>query len=628
MPFLQAMNGSSGGGGGGNSGLRLAVPTNVAIVNADEAASLTWTDPTDLVIDGTTRATWAGTYIVRKTVTPPTGIDDGTVVYVETIRNSHTSTPFTDTGLTNGTKYYYGIFPITTDGAVTNTVVETITPSAIVPNAPVITEVKGKNQQAIISFTSSTVGANVKFVFKVGSAPESATDGTVYSGYSSSPATVTGLTNDTTYYVAAYAYNSKRDSLQSNVETVMPSDAIRLAFHYSENNSSPDSVTYPEGYDNSSFTDPFYVNLSNGVPHYGDWDFTTPELSWLLPKSCMLKYDGTVDYYLDEDDETKRADGVTASDVADVNYGGNAMMEWGQDGKKIYWKIMLDQDGKGFTFVVANKATDVDMKAWNHYDCDGNLTDHFYTPKYYGSSDGTRLRSISGSTNSTGQDRATEISRALANNVNDKVEWYTEVYADYLLLAMLCVLISKSTNTQAKFGKGNTGGGNQIGQGTMNGKGLFFGSSNNYGIGVKVFGMENPWGNIWRCIAGLINDHGAVKIKLTYGTEDGSSANGYNTDGTGYLVNGSTGGGENYINHMNITTKGITPNSIIPSGNTSYYCDMAWFNTERLAYGAVGGDKNNGDGAGIFSFNLPWVATAKESHLGACLSCKPLATVA
>lgn len=46
-----------------------------------------------------------------------------------------------------------------------------------------------------------------------------------------------------------------------------------------------------------------------------------------MPRPCMLKSDGTVDYYLDPDDYTKKEDGETPSDIANVNYNGNAMME-------------------------------------------------------------------------------------------------------------------------------------------------------------------------------------------------------------------------------------------------------------------------------------------------------------
>ena len=571
------------------TGWKLSAPTNVAVVNFDEAAKITWTDPDDVVINGGIAAAWAGTKVIRKEGSAPTSPTDGVEVVNETTRNQYQNTPVVDTGLTNGVTYYYGIFPYTDLGAYNLQSVTSFIPAEIILYAPVINSIQGSDQMATIAFTSATAEANVKFVFKTGSAPTSPSDGTVFSPFTTSPAVITGLTNDTHYYVAAYAYTALRTSEKSNVVEVTPS--VCFAFHYSENDSNPASVTYPAGYDNSDYTDTFYVDLSTGTPHYGDWDKTDKKNKWLFPKPCMLKYDGTVDYYLNENDETKKEDG-TASDVANKSYAGNAMVEWGQDGRKLYWKIVPDSDGKGFTFVIASAQVDNDMQPWNHYNCKGEIAEHFYTPIYFGSSDGTRLRSISGGTNYVNNSATAELTLAKANNLTSDEIWNTEVYCDFLLTAMLCILISKSTNSQAKFGYGRCASGNAIGQGTMNGKGMFFGKSDKTS-GVKVFGMENPWGNLWRRIAGLINANGTVKLKLTYGKQDGSTVEGYNTTGSGYINHGTmagTSGG--YTSHMNITNRGITPETISGSDST-YYCDGGWFNNGQVNYAIVGGNWNN-----------------------------------
>ena len=602
-------------------GLKLSAPTNVAVVNFDEAAKITWTDPDDVVINGGIAATWAGTKVIRKEGSAPTSPTDGVEVVNETTRNQYQNTPVVDTGLTNGVTYYYGIFPYTDLGVYNLQSVTSFIPSEIILYAPVINSIQGSDQKATIAFTSASAEANVKFVFKTGSAPTSPTDGTVFSPFTTSPAVITGLTNNTHYYVAAYAYTSIRTSEKSNVVEVTPS--VCFAFHYSENDSSPASVTYPAGYDNSDYTDTFYVDLSTGAPHYGDWDKTDKKNKWLFPKPCMLKYDGTVDYYLNENDETKKEDG-TASDVANKSYAGNAMVEWGQDGRKLYWKIVPDSDGKGFTFVIASAQVDNDMQPWNHYNCKGEIAEHFYTPIYFGSSDGTRLRSISGGTNYVNNSATAELTLAKANNLTSDEIWNTEVYCDFLLTAMLCILISKSTNSQAKFGYGRCASGNAIGQGTMNGKGMFFGKSDKTS-GVKVFGMENPWGNLWRRIAGLINANGTVKLKLTYGKQDGSTVEGYNTTGSGYINHGTmagTSGG--YTSHMNITNRGITPETISGSDST-YYCDGAWFNNGQVNYALVGGPWNFTLLGGAFCVYLSYAASTAGTSVGAVLSCKPLA---
>ena len=233
---------------------------------------------------------------------------------------------------------------------------------------------------------------------------------------------------------------------------------VKFAFHYSETDSNPDSVTYPSGYDNSNWSsDTAYMDYTNDTFHYGNWDpsgTNADKLSWLFPKPCMLKYDGTVDYYLDPNDYTKKADG-TASDIANTRYNGNAMMEWGQNDKKIYWKLVPDDSNYGFTFCVANYEADEDYDCWNHYDCDNAIKDHFYTPIYFGSLVSDKLRSLSGQSNSTGTTRQQEINYAKANNTDaNKAHWYTEVYADWLLQGMLTTLITKSLDSQTKIGKG------------------------------------------------------------------------------------------------------------------------------------------------------------------------------
>ena len=603
------------------TGWKLSAPTNVAVVNFDEAAKITWTDPDDVVINGGIAATWAGTKVIRKEGSAPTSPTDGVEVVNETTRNQYQNTPVVDTGLTNGVTYYYGIFPYTDVGVYNLQSVTSFIPSEIILYAPVINSIQGSDQMATIAFTSATAEANVKFVFKTGSAPTSPSDGTVFSPFTTSPAVITGLTNDTHYYVAAYAYTALRTSEKSNVVEVTPS--VCFAFHYSENDSNPASVTYPAGYDNSDYTDTFYVDLSTGTPHYGDWDKTDKKNKWLFPKPCMLKYDGTVDYYLNENDETKKEDG-TASDVANKSYAGNAMVEWGQDGRKLYWKIVPDSDGKGFTFVIASAQVDNDMQPWNHYNCKGEIAEHFYTPIYFGSSDGTRLRSISGGTNYVNNSATAELTLAKANNLTSDEIWNTEVYCDFLLTAMLCILISKSTNSQAKFGYGRCASGNAIGQGTMNGKGMFFGKSDKTS-GVKVFGMENPWGNLWRRIAGLINANGTVKLKLTYGKQDGSTVEGYNTTGSGYINHGTmagTSGG--YTSHMNITNRGITPETISGSDST-YYCDGAWFNNGQVDYASAGGRWDGSLLVGCLYIHLSNTVSNTNAGDGAALSCKPLA---
>lgn len=404
-------------------------------------------------------------------------------------------------------------------------------------------------------------------------------------------------------------------------------DVYVFAVHYSETDSNPNSADYPSGYDNYGWT-PFAMNLSTGVPNYGSWNpsgVNADKLKWFYPRSCMLNYNGTVAYYLDENDETKKANG-TASDVANTSFGGNAMMEWGQDGKRLYWKITADTNNDGWTFVVSN-AEVLGLKPWNHYDVNGDENEHWYTPKYFGSSDGTRMRSISRQSNYVNKTAASEISLAEANNqTNDKI-WTTETFCDYMFIGLLCALISKSLNSQAKFGAGRSASGNTsaIGQGTMNGKGQFYGKSNGTD-GVKIFGMENFFGNLWRRVRGLININGSYRIKMTYDQTDGSTTDGYNLDGTGYINAGNIGTTATWVYPKHDI---VRDNCILAQTNggseTTYYCDATYLGASGTFYALLGGRWDNAGRGGVFCVNLGNAASDAATGLGAALSCKPLA---
>ena len=85
-------------------------------------------------------------------------------------------------------------------------------------------------------------------------------------------------------------------------------------FHIDGSESSPSgNISYAVQYNGKNVENYGYtaasMNFSTGVINPGSWNLTD---DFFVPRSCMLKNDGTVDYYLSESDETKKADGVTA----------------------------------------------------------------------------------------------------------------------------------------------------------------------------------------------------------------------------------------------------------------------------------------------------------------------------
>lgn len=362
------------------------------------------------------------------------------------------------------------------------------------------------------------------------------------------------------------------------------------------------------------------MNYSTDTFDYGDWGD-----AWFIKKlkPCMLKYDGTVDYELNPNDYTKKLDG-TDSDVANDSYGGNAMIGF----PKVYWKIVNNGDNTANIYF-CDKKLDDDFHCWSHIDNNGNEIDYCYMPIYNGSNVNSVLRSISGKAPMASQTATTEITYAKANNTSPDIIWYTELFNDRMLINLLLLLIGKSTDTQTVFGAGNNSGSNTgiKNTGTMNTKGLFWGNQDNVS-GIKVFGMEHWYGNISRRIGGLINDKGTQKIKMTYGQSDGSTTDGYNETGSGYIsIGGATPSGTSggYISKMLIANNGLIP-TIASGSSTTYYCDGLWFDNSQVNYVLVGSDSTSASRAGALALELCNVSSITGWYIGAALSCKPLAT--
>lgn len=405
---------------------------------------------------------------------------------------------------------------------------------------------------------------------------------------------------------------------------------------------------------------------------YGSW-----ENAFFMPKPCMLKSNGKVDYYLNPNDYTKKLDG-TASDISNPNYDGNAMMQW----PKIWFKYVKGvKKGQGY-FYVANYKADGNFHCWCNYDSEDNEIDHFYTAIYNGTSfmnysasktyvvndfavydnklykcntaittaesffNNTKwdlvsntapainkMRSLSGVrlTNNNGNaqtDTTTETTRATANNTTSAAEWYIETFSDRLLINGLLVLMGKSLNTQAVFGRGLDADGQSAKEayvtGTLNDKGLFWGVTGNGNSGVKVFGMENFWGCCWHRTAGLITNNHVIKLKLTYGTKDGSTVVGYNQTGDGYIDNGTAPYSDGYVQKMSYNKYGFMP-AVVTGRQSTYYADYHYQNkNSKTIYALFGGCSVGGLYAGAFYLDLGRTPGHAGWAVAASLSCKPL----
>lgn len=264
MPILPNFPGGSGGGGG----LALAAVSNITTLTSSGKVYIKWTDPDDLVVAESTLASWGGTLLVRKAGSMPTSRRDGTVVIDSTTRNQYSNAYFCDSGLSDGTTYYYKFFPYTTTGTYTDSEDDefSATPTAQVAGIDswnvtsiVASEEAGNGKMTIkwsdpaATITSDGVTlatwASTTVVVKEGSYATDKDDSdavytlkvTTRNQYANTPLTVTGLTNGTTYYISFFpettdgginASTTQRDTGVANRITIanIPSQSGSLTY--------------------------------------------------------------------------------------------------------------------------------------------------------------------------------------------------------------------------------------------------------------------------------------------------------------------------------------------------------------------------------------------------------------
>lgn len=97
--------------------------SNASVTVGNGQLTIKWTDPTD--------SDWASTKLVRKVGGYPTSANDGTVIVTSAVRNQYAATGFVDTGLANGTQYYYQLFPADTSGNVNSNAANRLTATPV-----------------------------------------------------------------------------------------------------------------------------------------------------------------------------------------------------------------------------------------------------------------------------------------------------------------------------------------------------------------------------------------------------------------------------------------------------------------------------------------------------------------
>ena len=365
-----------------------------------------------------------------------------------------------------------------------------------------------------------------------------------------------------------------------------------------------------------------YMDFSSDTFKYGDWK-DAPFLLKDRLAPCVVGFDGEVKYFLNPDNYALKEDG-TASEIADTSKEINCFMRF---------KLLFRRKRKN-----ANGDTEVDISNVRINDeykpyggfvkTDGTLREYIYLPIYRGSLVSDKIRSMSGNLTPISSKTATqERDYCIANGAGH--DMITK--ADREMIEDLAILMFKTTDFQSALGQGKSNGGSDVGaclkSGTMDNKGLFYGSSSNT-VGIKLFGMENRYASQWERYLGEVLVNGVRKVKLTEGTQDGSTVTGFNFTGEGYISlnelpspSGTSGG---YISLCE-TVDDIGTFPIVVSGSSSTNeCDGMWFNNSGTMVALGGAVSADGALCGLFAVLLNDPVSNANWRLGSSVSYKPL----
>jgi|HubBroStandDraft_1064217.scaffolds.fasta_scaffold12794_2 fibronectin type 3 domain-containing protein len=193
-----ASTGYKGGGDGAGQTTVPAAPTVLTAVSGNAQVTLTWT----------TSSGATGYYVKRSTTT------GGPYTQIAT----QAAANYTDTGLTNGTKYCYVVSAYNSSGQSANSGEVNATPVLPAPSAPTGLAATAGNAQVSLSWTAISGASSYHVKRSTTSGAE-----TQIAAPTSNSYTDTGLTNGTKYFYVVSAVNSGGESANSSEVSATPS---------------------------------------------------------------------------------------------------------------------------------------------------------------------------------------------------------------------------------------------------------------------------------------------------------------------------------------------------------------------------------------------------------------------
>ena len=364
---------------------------------------------------------------------------------------------------------------------------------------------------------------------------------------------------------------------------------------------------------------------------------------WEQMKRCLLKADGTVNYYLDPTDSTKKADGSAATLTG---ADGNVMVEipkfyfkYWKNGDKFYWRVRTTPySGYKVHPAFIKNGVEVDYRYIGAYDaCYLDATDDTYksglnlddmTSNLDLAAD--KLASVSGVYPLVGVTRAE--CRSLAANVGTGFRqqdfWLT-------CAVQLLYLIEYGTfYSQNELGDGNTGASYVSSSSSQTdsphsvaGKSNALGNASTDTTSgassvsrdtayMSYRGIENFYGNCWNWVDGF--NIGIVANRDAFvSNNDADFADNTSTNYTDLGITMASGNG--YVQNIADVPGAFLPNDTTGASSSTYLTDYFYQNTGNLL-AIFGGSADGGARAGAFFWGVHLSSAFADRLVGARLA--------
>lgn len=424
---------------------------------------------------------------------------------------------------------------------------------------------------------------------------------------------------------------------------------IHFGFKIDKTNSNSDTaVTYT--HDAVTMT-PAAMNFTTNEFNYGSW-----ENVWFVKDAypVALNLDGTEAYKLNPNDYTKKDDG-TDSDIQFVLLT-EAPSDWSTQWKQYYTKdandnYELNSQSSAPTFTtntyykltynslftgnfmmafpkvyfrraedatynyveVSDKKLGDDWYAYAHINTNGQEVDFIYLPLFKGVIVNSKLRSIPGVIPQGNTTATDEVNAATALGSR----WHIWDHSSVELINDLLTLMSKSIDSQGRYGQGRSSGYDstdtvtygKLQTGTLVKKGKFCGYSVTTKE-VKVFGLEGFWANRLDRLQGMMLMNNVWKIKMTPP---------YNFTGTDFvtLSTAEVPSGTGFLSRVQTSEYGSIPASIANGSSTKYFKDPFFKSATNTRVALRGGSCTDGGNAGFRYINVDSAASISYWAVGA-----------